>query len=66
MKESKYFSLGLTVQELKELLEDIPSKNIYGDPYEIWMRTGDNISSPVKSIDILNKDTYGCDILFGV
>ncbi len=54
------FDNGLTVRELKELLKDWPEDDVYGEPTEVWIETGVNLSSPVRCVTPLNK----ADLLF--
>ena len=48
------FKNGLTIRELKKLLEDWPEEDAYGEPTEVWFTTGVNLSSPVTSVSQLN------------
>lgn len=54
---------GLTIKELKIMINDTPEVNEDGKPFEVWVQTGDNVSSPVKTVYKLNSREDGCDIL---
>jgi len=58
------FLNGLTVAELKRVLEAWPDTDNYGLPTEVWIETGENLSSPVNSIWPLNAQENSADILF--
>ena len=45
---------GMTVKELKELVKDWPEEDRMGDPTEVWVETGENLSSPVTIAGTLN------------
>jgi hypothetical protein len=53
---------GLTVKELKEIVNQLPDCNADGESFEVWLESGENLSSPVKSTCALNNRTDGCDI----
>lgn len=63
-----YFNEGLTVRELRELIEHWPDVDKNGDPYTVWMSVGEGLSSMVKSVSPLNARYYqnnrGGDIYF--
>ena len=44
----------LTVAELKEIIKDWPEETSSGEPTEVWMMTGENLSSPVRMVMELN------------
>ena len=44
----------MTVKELKELIKDWPEEDWIGDPTEVWVETGRNLSSPVTIAGSLN------------
>jgi hypothetical protein len=48
-------SNGITIKELKELVKDLPETDEYGEDFEVWIETGENLSSPCKEIWRLNK-----------
>ena len=45
---------GMTVKELKKLNRDWPEEDWLGDPTEVWVETGRNLSSPVTIAGMLN------------
>lgn len=45
---------GMTVKELKDLIKDWPEEDLMGDPTEVWVETGRNLSSPVTIAGMLN------------
>ena len=47
----------MTVKELKLLIQDWPEEGRDGDPTEVWITTGENLSSPCVSSDRLNVRT---------
>jgi len=55
------FKNGMTVRELKALVADLPEKDDSGEDYEVWMMTGDGLTSEVTSVSPLNEG----DVLFG-
>lgn len=57
------FPKGLTVSELRKILADWPDKKEDGSDTEVWLETGDNLSSPCVTIWPLNvrKDESGKD-----
>lgn len=64
-----YEGKGLTVKELKEILDKCPDNRPNGDPTEVWIETGEMLSSIVTSVCKLNSriDESGnwfWDILF--
>ena len=61
-----YTSNGLTIKQLKEILNHLPEQNEYGEDYEIWMGTGNGLSNVVKSVCALNKRNDGCDVLLEI
>jgi hypothetical protein len=48
------FENGLTVRELKELINDWPETDKYGEDCEVWIETGKNLSSQVTLVSPLN------------
>lgn len=58
----------LTIKELKEFIKDLPEFDDIGDPTEVWLQTGDSLSSPCVSILPLNRrqkvdGTYYSDVV---
>lgn len=37
--------MGITVSDLKRIINDWPETNNYGDPTEVWIETGAGLSS---------------------
>lgn len=61
----KTFKQGLTVKELKELIKDWPEVNSStGEPTEVWVGVGRNLSSPVTEVWPLNKRESSADLMF--
>jgi hypothetical protein len=54
---------GLTVGELKRIVNSLPSKNDAGEDYEVWLDNGDGTTNPATQVWALNKSDDGCDIL---
>jgi hypothetical protein len=54
---------GLTVDELKRIVNSLPSKNDAGGDYEVWLDNGDGTTNPVTQAWMLNKSEDGCDLL---
>ncbi len=50
-----YFDRCMTVKELKEIIKDWPEYDQYGEPSEVWMETGQGLSSPVVCAIQLNS-----------
>ena len=46
---------GITVAELKKYIMSLPELNVDGEEYEVWLKSGDGVSSPCTSITILNE-----------
>ena len=46
---------GITVSELKKYIMSFPELNVDGEEYEVWLKSGDGVSSPCTSITILNE-----------
>ncbi len=55
---------GITIKELKALINSIPETDEHGDDYEIWLEHTENqyLSSPCKVIMQLNQG----DLIFSV
>lgn len=47
----------LTVAELRDILKDWPDHDRGGEPSEVWITTGENLSSPVLSLSPLNSNS---------
>ena len=60
--EAFFCPSGLTVRELRELLNNIPDTNPDGEAFEVWVETGIGLSSQVKSVWSLNNGPDGCDV----
>jgi hypothetical protein len=56
----------ITVRQLKEWVKNLAEKNEYGEDFEVWMDTGEMLSSPVTEICPLNRREDGCDVCFSV
>lgn len=46
--------MGVTVAELKKHIADWPETDAMGEPTEVWLETGYQLSSPCMSIELLN------------
>lgn len=46
---------GITVAELKKFVMSLPEGDEDGEEYEIWLQSGDGVSSQCTSISVLNK-----------
>lgn len=46
---------GITVAELKKFVIDLPEIDVDGEEYEVWLKSGDGVSSPCTCISILNR-----------
>ncbi len=46
---------GITMKQLKDYIKDMPDKNENGEDYEIFIETGQNLSSIVTEIWDLNN-----------
>jgi hypothetical protein len=55
-----YKTTGLTIKELKEIINSWPEVDEYGEPYGVWVETGENLSGPVREVSRLNTN----DIIF--
>lgn len=50
---------GITVAELKKFVMSLPDVDDDGEEYEVWLKSGDGVSSPCIAINVLNKsDIY--------
>ena len=56
------YKKGLTVKELKNIIKDWPDEDSNGTLNEVWIETGQNLSSIVYEVVKLNK--FHGDILF--
>jgi hypothetical protein len=63
IRTQPYTTDALTIRELKQILSVLPDTNECGEDYEVWMSTGNNLSSVVKCVCALNKREDGCDIM---
>ena len=54
---------GITIRELKQYIANLPEQNEAGDDYEVWLQSGEGVSSVCTSIQLLNKTEHGSDIL---
>lgn len=50
-------STGVTIKELKEYIKDWPETNQNGEPTGVWIENGRNLSSPCRSVEVLNLRT---------
>ena len=57
------FPNGLTVQEFKRIVADWPEFTPGGEPCEVWIETGKNLTSVVSGVEILNKRNNSGDLL---
>lgn len=46
--------MGVTVAELKKHIAAWPETDAMGEPTEVWLETGHQLSSPCMSIELLN------------
>jgi len=53
----------VTIRRLKEILSELPSEDQDGEPYEVWVETGEGLSAECLQACALNKDGKGCDII---
>lgn len=49
-----YTKIGLTVTELKNHIKDWPEIDAMGEPTEVWLETGNGLTSQCRSIELLN------------
>ena len=67
--EMQFFKRGLTVKELRDILEDMPDTDADGIPTEVWLGSTDEDanSSPCTAVWPLNVSgdgkTRSCDLL---
>ena len=47
-------SNGITVRQLKEFIKDWPEEDQYGEPTEVWISSGKNLSSVAVTLCALN------------
>jgi len=47
--------MGITVKQLKEIVKDWPETDTLGEDSEVWIMTGEALSSPVVAISPLNS-----------
>lgn len=55
------FPNGMKIRDLKSLVANCPLHDEQGEDFEVWMMTGDGLSSPVMNMSSLNRG----DILLG-
>ena len=60
----RQFRMGMTVTELKALIQDWPETDGTGEPTEVWIETAKNQSSPVTVVSPLNVYGNAADVLF--
>lgn len=46
--------LGVTVAELKRHIASWPETDAMGEPTEVWIETGEMLSSPCMTVELLN------------
>jgi hypothetical protein len=46
--------MGVTVAELKKHIASWPETDAMGEPTEVWLETGHQLSSPCMSVELLN------------
>ncbi len=56
------FENGMTVKELKKIIEGWPEENVQGEPSGVWIEIGRTLSNRVIFVGQLN----GTDMLFKV
>lgn len=62
--EFHVFPNGLTVKELKKVIEKWPDFDTDGQPYEVWVgKKDDMLSNVIVELWPLNKNEDGADIL---
>ena len=49
------FENGMTITDLKKVIDGMPEKDDNGEDYEVWMSVGRQISSQVSQAVDLNK-----------
>jgi hypothetical protein len=47
-------SMGVTVAQLKRFIADWPEECVTGEPTEVWISTGEMMSSPCVELQLLN------------
>ena len=52
----------ITVKELKEFLAAYPDYNENGEPTEVWLESGEGLTSPCKEVCALNLRGNSADI----
>lgn len=62
-------SMGITVSKLKRHIKDWPERDDCGNETTVWVETGNNLSGPCNSMEVLNYrvgayGTKSSDILF--
>ena len=62
---------AMTVAELREWLKEIPDRDVHGELAEVWIETGETVSSQCATAMGLNarKDEHGQwrgDVILGI
>lgn len=52
--EKNDYPKGMTVKELKQIIQDWPEEDIEGEPTRVWIGTGTMLSSVVTEVSPLN------------
>ncbi len=61
----KNFDSGMTIKELKDFIKGWPDIDEAGNPCEVWIETGINLSSPVTCAGPLRINKYiSADLIF--
>jgi hypothetical protein len=61
--DMQFFEKGMTICELKTIVKNLPEIGADGEPLEVWIETGHDLSSIVTSICTLNRRNERYDIL---
>jgi hypothetical protein len=48
------FPQGLTVKQLKEMIKDWPEVDLFGDPCEVWLGSGNGLTNICTRVSSLN------------
>lgn len=54
---------GISIADLKRFLQHLPELDDDGDDYQVWLKSGDGVSSPCTAIRLLNLSDDGSDIM---
>lgn len=63
--KKEIFCNGMTIKDLKRIIIDLPETDCDGEPYEVWIASGNERSSLVREICPFNDDSdypFGSDI----